>query len=79
MFAIDVFNRREGEWLPVALLCFAAEESPPTVWTCERRKPHDESHGSGTETIRPPVNDYEVVNRRRWRDTMKRRILTGAS
>jgi len=59
-------ERRGDEWLPVE----HAEESPPTLWTCERGNAHGESHGSGTETIRPCKYEYEVKNRReqelRW-------------
>lgn len=59
-------ERRGDEWLPVEL----AEESPPTLWTCERGNSHGESHGSGTETVRPCKYEYEVKNRReqelRW-------------
>src|SRR5660397_265219 len=49
---------RGGEWLPVEL----AEESPPTFWMCERGNSHGESHGSGTETIRPCKYENEVKN-----------------
>jgi len=44
-----------------------AEESPPPLWTRERGDSRGESHGSGTETIRPCPYEYEVKSRR-WQE-----------